>query len=149
VTRDYRDMLAGAILVVLGGWIAFYAWQTYTIGMWRRIGPGMFPLIVGMGMAAIGLMVALPAAFRRGEHWPRADLRALACVLAALLAFVLVAPRFGMVPAVMALVLVATMAEAGFRPLRSLVLAVALAALAYVIFSLGLGVTLQPFRWPA
>ena len=44
--RDNTDIIGGAILCVLGAFIALYA-QRYQMGTLFRMGPGYFPVVLG------------------------------------------------------------------------------------------------------
>jgi hypothetical protein len=144
---DLRDLIAGGVMLVLGGAIAIQALRGYNIGSLGHIGPGMLPMAMGLGMAATGALIALAALFRPRVSFGDIDLRALGWVTASGLAFAWLAPRFGMLPAVAGLVLVASLANREVTLPRAVLLAVGLSGLCYVIFSLGLGVALPPLRW--
>ena len=42
LSRDYRDIIAGGLLMAAGVWMALYAQGTLDLGSVRRMGPGMF-----------------------------------------------------------------------------------------------------------
>lgn len=50
------DLLAGVIFLVLGGGFASTA-STYEVGSLRAMGPGYFPLALGLVLAALGVMI--------------------------------------------------------------------------------------------
>lgn len=50
------DLLAGAIFIVLGGGFAYTA-STYDVGSLRAMGPGYFPLVLGLVLAALGVVI--------------------------------------------------------------------------------------------
>lgn len=145
-SRDYRDLLAGLLLMALGASITVYAVRFYVIGTLGHIGPGMLPAVTGTGLLILGVLIAGPSLFRPRVAFESVDLRALMAVTVSGLVFAWLAPRFGMVPAVVGLVLVASLANRHATWLQAVVLAIGLAALAYVIFHLGLGVALPPLR---
>ena len=68
-------------------------------------------------------------------------------ILAGGLAFTYLVEPLGLVPATVALVGFAALAERHVRPLRTAILAVALSALAVTVFSWGLGIPVPAFRW--
>lgn len=145
--RDAADLIGGAALALFGAWFFQHAFR-YGMGDLRRMGPGWFPAAVGAVTVALGAAVFLPALFRAGET-PRPALRPFATICAGVAAFALLIQPFGLVPATFALVAVAALAEAGFRPLHTLALAAALAALAVLVFVRGLGMPLAVARWGA
>lgn len=144
--RDYRDIVGGGLLIVLGLWVGFYSVANYEVGQLGRMGPGMFPMVLGFLLAGIGALIGAPAMFRPGSlpdvHW-----RPLAFVTIGTLAFSLTVTRLGMVPAVALLTLMSVFAGTRVRLIHTLILVAALSILAYLIFRLGLGIVLEPFRW--
>lgn len=60
-SRD--DLLAGAIFVALGGAFAYTA-STYDVGSLRAMGPGYFPLALGLVLAALGVVIMAVGLFR-------------------------------------------------------------------------------------
>lgn len=144
--RDYTDLIGGAALVLFGLWFHLYASGNYDAGTLRRMGPGFFPGAIGVLVAVFGALLALPALFRRGDL-PRPSLRPLVAIIAGGLAFTYLIEPLGLVPATLALVGLAALAEPRFRPLRTAVLAAALAAIAVLVFSEGLGIPVPAFRW--
>jgi hypothetical protein len=50
------DLLAGVIFVALGGGFAYTA-STYEVGSLRAMGPGYFPLALGLVLAALGVVI--------------------------------------------------------------------------------------------
>lgn len=145
-SRDLRDVLAGLVLVGLGGSIAGYALQAYAIGTLGHIGPGMLPMATGLALLLLGVVIAGGALFRPRVGFERIDVRALAAVTVSGLVFAWLAPRFGMLPAVVGLVLTASLANRQGTLLHAIGLALCLAGISYLIFHLGLGVALPPLR---
>lgn len=146
-TRDTTDIVAGSVLMLVGLGAAGYSAASYDLGRLNYMGPGMFPMGSGLVLALFGALIALPAFFRSGEA-PSLNLRAAAAVLAGVALFAASVGLVGLVPASVLLVLVAALGDRQSRPLGTLVLAVVLAAICWLIFKLGLGITLPAFRWP-
>ena len=144
--RDYTDLIGGAALIVFGAWFTWYGHMELPAGDLRRMGPGFFPMAIGVLVGIFGLLLLLPALFRAGT-WPRPELRPLVTILAGGLAFAFLIEPFGMVPATLALIVVVAMAERRIRPLRTAILAVVLAAVAVLVFSEGLGIPVPAFRF--
>lgn len=154
-----REMLGGVLLIALGLFVAWYAHGNFAIGTFRRMGPGMFPMGAGLVLAFLGLLIAGPAALARGGDGggdgvgrapgdPRFQPVAVLCVLAGIIGFALILPRFGLFPAIAALVAISSLAGTDRRPFRLLVLIVALWGVAWAVFRLGLNLPLTLFRWP-
>ena len=145
--RDNRDLATGAVFILTGLGAAIWAATHLQLGSFARIGPGMFPVCVGIALAVFGAAILLPALRRAGEL-PAADLRPAAAVLAAVAVFAATVRLFGLVPASVGLTFVALLADGRPRPIPALVLAAILSFLAWAIFVRGLGVQLDAVRWP-
>ena len=113
------------------------------------MGPGYFPTMLGWIMAGFGLIVAL-LSFRKTIHVltpPPFTPRPFLAVIAAVALFAFLILRVGLIPTTLVIVMVTSMGSNSFQWLRSLVLAVALALIAWAIFSWGLQMTLPAFAW--
>ena len=69
-------------------------------------------------------------------------------MIGALAAFALMAPYFGIVPAIIVMTVVSVFADGRLKPLSVLVLAVTLSIIGVVIFHYMLGTALALFKWP-
>lgn len=147
LARDYRDIVGGAALILFGGFAALHAIFFMRMGTFSQMGPGMFPAGVGCIIALLGAAILLPALFRRGVA-ADIDLRSGAAVIAGMLAFATMVAPFGIVPAVLALTLIASRADSKLSPLGTLVVAATLSAGAALIFRVGLGVPVAIVAWP-
>lgn len=144
--RDFTDLIAGGLMVVIGVAVGIYALR-YSTGTLSRMGPGYFPTTLGFLLAFLGLLVALPALNRTGG-WPVVHWRPLFAILIAVAAFALTVREFGMVPATFLLVCIAAFAQHQVRLMPTLILCVGLSALGVLVFTQGLGVLLPAFNWP-
>jgi hypothetical protein len=145
--RDYRDIAGGALLLLTGILIAWHASATLDFGTVRRMGPGMFPMSIGVILALFGVALMIPAFFRAGEL-EAIEWRSGAAVLAGIAAFALAIRPMGLIPAIIAVLLVSSLAERTFRPVALLVMSILLPLGAYLIFQVGLGLPLALFRSP-
>lgn len=143
---DPIELIAGGLLIALGVWYASFALAEYSYGTARRMGPGYFPTWIGYIMGGLGVTIVMLGFARRGE-WPRFSLRPMVAILLGIFGFAAVVEVFGLVPAVFALVLIATLSESPYKVPRTLALAACLSVLAVIVFSKGLGIPLVPFRW--
>jgi len=145
-SRDYQDLIAGGILVVLGIFAAWYAAERYPLGTVARMGPGMFPTAIGVLLAVLGVVIALPALARRGTL-PIPEFRPLLLVMAGIVAFALTIETLGMVPAIFIMGGLAVLADNKLGVVGYLVLATVVSLGAWLIFRVGLGIPLYPFTW--
>ncbi len=145
--RDYRDLVGGALLVIAGALIAWYAYSNLDFGTVRRMGPGMFPTSVGVVLAGFGIAIMIPAFFRPGTM-EAIEWRSASAVLASVAVFAMTVRPFGLVPAIVALIFVASLAEQKFRPISLILMSAVLSVCAWAIFSKGLGLPLVMWRSP-
>ncbi len=143
-SRNLRDVTSGLTLLALGLFCAWYA-QDYQFGTLRRIGPGFFPVALGVLMACLGAAIAVSGLVSAPTETERFEPRPAIAVLAAIMAFALLLRPAGMVPATVALALLATLADARLRLPFGLALAAGLTLLGWLIFVQLLGLPMQPF----
>lgn len=157
ILKSQKDFFGGLLFTVLGGSFAYGA-STYQVGDAARMGPGYFPLLLGIILALMGLAVI----FNSFVHGPPGGdpvgkwaFKPLALVLGAnvLFGILLVGlpslglPGMGLVVAIFGLVIVASMAGDTFNIKEVLVLAVILSIGSYLAFVKLLN--LQFPVWPA
>lgn len=145
--RDYRDIIGGAVLVLIGAFAAFHALTSLRLGTISQVGPALFPAALGGLLVMLGLLILVPAFFRTGEM-PEGDFRSFITILASILAFAIVVRPFGLVPAIIVLTLIASRADRKLGVVGVLALAICLSLAATLIFRVGLGVQLATLTWP-
>lgn len=143
--RDWPDIFGGVILAAIGAGVTVWAAMHYDMGTLRRMGPGFFPVVLGIVLFGLGLIVALPALAREGVA-PKFEIGAAVAVLAAILIFAFGLSRLGLAGATMVTVLVATLPAPRKGWIWRVVLASAVTVLTVVVFSFGLRMTLP--LWP-
>jgi hypothetical protein len=145
--RDYRDLIGGGLMVLLGAGVVIYGLMTMSMGTLQRMGPGFFPISVGVLLAIVGAGIFVPALLREGAieeiNW-----RPLIAVPAGLAIFALGFPFFGLVVAIFALVAVATFGQDRVHPVSIAATAAFLSLLCFAIFNVGLGQAIPMLRWP-
>ncbi|SFR01433.1 tripartite tricarboxylate transporter TctB family protein [Poseidonocella sedimentorum] len=144
---DTADIITGALISATGIFFATYSVTQYDIGTIYRMGPGMFPLGIGLVLTGLGVLITVPAFFRSGTL-PQVDTRSLVMVLLGIAAFALLVGPLGLAPAIFASTILSSYAERKVKPLTLAVLCVSLACLAYLVFLVGLGLPLFMFKWP-
>ncbi|MBL0919846.1 MAG: tripartite tricarboxylate transporter TctB family protein [Hydrogenophaga sp.] len=63
--RDMHDLVGGGLMTAVGLFFAIYG-SRYDFGTTARMGAGYFPVVLGWTLAVLGLLVAVPAWWRRG-----------------------------------------------------------------------------------
>lgn len=155
--KSQKDFFCG--LMFMGVGVAF-AWgaSTYNVGTGARMGPGYFPLMLGILLAIMGAVVtftALVVEVEGGDKIGKWAWKPLFYIIAANLVFGLLLaglpsiklPAFGMIAAIYALTFIASMAEAGWKFKATFILATVLAVGSYLAFVVAL--KLQFPVWPA
>ena len=155
--KSQKDFFSGVMFMGIG--VAF-AWgaTNYNVGDAARMGPGYFPLMLGVLMAILGVAItfkALVVETMGGDKIGKWAWKPLTFIIMANLVFgALLAglpnikfPAFGMIVAIYALTFIASIAEPGWRVKNTFILATILAVGSYLAFVLAL--KLQFPVWPA
>jgi len=101
---------AGGLLIVAGGCAVALSATTYRVGELTRMGPGYFPLVVGIVFALMGLGLVL-ASRTTETTLPPLRFRPAFAVFAGLLFWALTIERFGLAPATLGLVVLVSLAQ--------------------------------------
>ncbi len=155
--QSQRDFVSGVLFTLFG--VAF-AWgaTTYTVGVGARMGPGYFPLMVGVLIAILGVAITVKSLIVKtvdGEPIGRIAWRPLIFIIGANLVFgvLLVGvrsiglPAFGLIVSIYALTFIASLAGDQFRFREVFILATILAVGSYVAFEVALKLNFP--IWPA
>lgn len=138
--RDHKDFAAGLLFIALG--VAFAVIATnYRLGTAGRMGPGYFPIGVGVLLTLLGTGV-LVKSLRPGAAVSRIikpDWRVLAFILGAVLIFALTLRPLGLVAAIALAVISSSLASREFEWTSTLLTAALLAAFCSGVFVFGLG----------
>jgi peptidoglycan/LPS O-acetylase OafA/YrhL len=130
-------VLAGAAVIVIG--------SGYSMGAMSEPGPGLFPVVLGSLLVALGLAIV------SGDEMPGSGavlrFRPMVFVCAAILAWALLVERLGFVPATLALVALSACAERRIRPMPIAILAVVLCVGGLAAFVYGFRMPFEAFRW--
>ncbi|WP_137388515.1 tripartite tricarboxylate transporter TctB family protein [Rhodoligotrophos defluvii] len=149
LTLTRKTLLAGFICVLLGAFVAWHG-AGYSIGTLGEVGAGLFPAALGGLLLLIGLALLGQAFLAMGEDTGISlNLRPYIAIPGALAAFALTIDRFGMLPAVALTTVIASLADPNSSKIGTLLLALGLMALTYVLFVLVLQIPLAAVRWGA
>ncbi len=155
--KSQKDFFSGLMFMAVG--VAF-AWgaTNYSIGEGARMGPGYFPLVLGILLAAIGVFTvfeSLVVETEDGEKIGGFAWKPLFYIIASNVIFGIMLggipklgiPAMGLIVGIFALVFVASLAGDEFKAKEVAILSVALAVLSYCAFILLLN--LQFPVWPS
>ncbi|MFL6823267.1 MAG: tripartite tricarboxylate transporter TctB family protein [Xanthobacteraceae bacterium] len=143
--RSPKDFWAGLIFIAIGGGFVLLA-QRYRLGDMHRMGPAMFPTLVGALLAALGLIIALRSFALDGAPVPRFEARPIGVSILAIVLFGLALQWLGLIAAVAVLVLVGAYAARDVRLRDNLALAAVMVAFSVGVFVWLLGLPLP--LWP-
>ncbi len=155
--KSQKDFFSGLMFMGIG--VAF-AWgaTTYNVGEGARMGPGYFPLYLGVLMTILGAAItfkSLVVETMGGDKIGKWAWKPLVFIILANLVFgVLLGglpsiglPPMGLIAAIYALTFISSMAEAGWKFKATLILATVLAIGSYIAFVMALKLQFQV--WPA
>lgn len=133
--------VAGGVCFLLIGITVTWIGSEYPLGSLQRLGAGAFPVASGVTMAGFGIAIIL-AGLKAGTPPPEVSLRAFLSIPLGMLAWAVVAPRYGLIPATVCLVVICSFAQRPVRPLTMLMVAVVLSIAGTVVFLKGFGIPL-------
>ncbi|MEY3469301.1 MAG: hypothetical protein RL203_1395 [Pseudomonadota bacterium] len=150
------DFFSGLMFAIIGGGFAWGA-TSYSVGTGARMGPGYFPLLLGILLAILGAFTVFYSLVEHTEDGDKVGKfvwRPIVYVLGANVAFgILLAglpslgiPAMGLIVAIFALVIIASKAGDRFNLKEVLILATVLSVGSYMAFIMLL--KLQMPVWP-
>ncbi|MFZ2738953.1 MAG: tripartite tricarboxylate transporter TctB family protein [Burkholderiaceae bacterium] len=155
--KSQKDFFSGLMFAVIGIAFALGA-RNYSLGSGARMGPGYFPMLLGILLALLGAIVmfnAMVIETEGGEKVGKWAWKPIAYVLGANVVFgILLAglpsikvPAMGLIVGIYALTIISSMAESHFRWKPVLILATVLSIGSYLAFIVLLKLQFQV--WPA
>ncbi len=154
--KSQKDFYAGLMFTGVGLAFAVGA-KTYNVGDGARMGPGYFPLMLGIVLTFLGALIlfnSFRAKVTGGDPIGKWAWKPLALILGANLAFGVLlgglpsikVPAMGMIVAIYALTIIASLADSKFNIKHVLILATILAVGSYLAFIMLLKLQIQV--WP-
>lgn len=145
--RNQRAFASGALFLLVSIFY-FVVSLNYASGTPARMGPGFFPKMVSilLGVLALGVMLGAMSPRAHRETLERWDVKGLLWITGSVLLFAVLLPTFGLIVALSALIIVASLASPEFTWRGALINTVVLN-----IFCIGVfiyGINLQFPVWP-
>jgi hypothetical protein len=145
-----RDYYGGALIVLLGALVAYQA-SRYNIGTLSRMGPGLYPVMLGVALMMTGASIAFTASADgaseqtagRAPQW-----RGWICITSGIVAFVVAGAYAGLLPATLLLVFISALGDRKNTLKSAIVLSLIMAAVSVSVFWWALGLQLPLFTWP-
>lgn len=146
-----RDFYAGGLMALLGAAVTLDS-STYELGSLTHMGPGMFPLMLGVVLVFIGILIfgtALVTPLGDDEHiLPRnKEWRGWFCIIAGPALFILFGHYFGMAPATFMCVFVSALGDRTSTLKSAALLALVITIPGCLLFSYVLQLPFPLFRW--
>jgi hypothetical protein len=144
-----RDHYGGGLMFLLGVG-AVLEGITYKIGTLGHMGPGFFPVALGVILALTGLAIALsgtPAVPAVEEKKLPPEWRGWLCIVSSIAVFVILGKYGGLLPATFAIVFISALGDRQNTFKSALVLALVMCVICVVIFSWALKMQFPLFQW--
>jgi hypothetical protein len=152
--RVRKDHAAAALIAAIGACVAGLG-LTYQMGTLNQMGAGFMPVVYGVLMVIVGAAIGLTA--RRPSESSTAPLetrtatgpewRGWLCIVASVVAFVVLGSHGGLVPATFVCVFVAAQGDRNNTWRSSSALAAIVLVFTVAVFHYGLQVQLPLFQW--
>jgi hypothetical protein len=132
-----KDFWAGIMFLGFAA-AGLYAARGYSLGSAGKMGPGYFPIMLGIALGAIGFLLVARAIISGDEHIGNFNLRPLLMLVLGVVIFGLAIQPLGLVATLIITVAIAALAGRQSGPVEVGVLAVSLVALSIGIFHFAL-----------
>ncbi len=146
-----RDFYAGGLTVLLGAAVTLDS-LTYTLGTLTHMGPGMFPLMLGITLTFVGVLIlgaamATPLSDDENIMPKNKEWRGWGCILAGPILFIILGEFFGLVAATFACVFVPALGDRTATVKGSALLAAGVTFFGVLLFTYVLKIPFPMFRW--
>lgn len=131
------------MLLISGGYMAIAS--GYPVGTLQRVGPGGCPMVLGGLGLVIGFLILVAPAGKQDDE--RFKLRPFLAIVAAILCFIGLFVNFGFIPAIIALIFVATLADNEFSFKTAVLTTLVITAIIVLIFIVGLRLPIPLVRY--
>jgi uncharacterized membrane protein len=146
-----RDFYAGSLMTVIGAAVTLDSYYGYTLGTLTHMGPGMFPLMLGVTLTFVGLLIlgtamATPISSDERILPKQREWRGWGCILAGPICFIILGDLFGLVPATFSCVFVSALGDRTATLKGSAILAAGVTFFGVLLFSYVLKIPFPMFR---
>jgi len=128
-----KDLAAGAIFIAIGAFFALNAWFNLAIGQAFSMGPGYFPVLLGLVLIGLGVAIVLAGIGKPTSPFGDVSWRGITLVTASIVFFALTVRGLGLAPALGGATVLAAL-SARNSPLFALVLSLCLTAFCVLVF---------------
>lgn len=136
-----KDFLSGLMFVAFGLG-ALYVGQHLAVGTPVRMGPGYVPRMLSFIMLALGVLICIVAVVSGSEPVERPKWKPIMLVTIGIVCFALLFERAGLIPALVVLVMIASLAGEEFKLPEVIGNIVVLSVLCTLVFKVGLSMNI-------
>jgi len=140
-----KDFLSGVMFIAFG-LVALYFGRNLQMGTTVRMGPGYVPHMLAYIMLALGGIIAVVALLTPGEITEAPKWKPITMVTIGIVCFALLFESAGLIPALIVLILIASLGGEEFKITEVLFNMVVLSILCVVVFKLGLQMNISVIR---
>jgi hypothetical protein len=128
------------------GLLALYFGQKLALGTPVRMGPGYVPRMLSLILLGLGALVCIIAVVSGSDPVERPKWKPITLVTLGIVCFALLFERAGLIPALIVLVMISSLAGEEFKLIEVLGNIVALSVLCTLVFKVGLGMNIYILR---
>ena len=141
-----KDFLSGVMFIVFG-LAALWFWRNLQMGTTVRMGPGYVPHMLAYIMMGLGgIIVVMALLTSTGERTEAPKWKPITMVTIGIVCFALLFERAGLLPALVALILIASLGGEEFKLTEVIANMVVLSIMCIVVFKLGLQMNISVIR---
>jgi hypothetical protein len=140
-----KDFLSGLMFIGFG-LVALYFGQKLALGTTVRMGPGYVPRMLALIMMGLGLLICVIALVAGAEPVEKPKWKPITLVTIGVLCFAFLFERAGLLPALVVLILIASLAGSEFKLKEVIANLVVLAIVCTLVFKVGLGMNITILR---
>src|SRR5262249_22856096 len=137
-----KDFLSGVMFIAFG-LIALWFGRHLAMGTTVRMGPGYVPHMLAYILLVLGAIICVVSLYSGGEATEAPKWRPITMVTIGIIAFALLLERTGMFPALVALILIASLGGDEFKLTEVLANIVVLTILCILVFKVGLSMNVS------
>jgi hypothetical protein len=137
-----KDFLSGLMFIGFGLFVLYYG-QKLAVGTSVRMGPGYVPHMLSYILLVLGALICVIALYAGGETVEAPKWRPITLVTVGIVAFALLLESFGLFPALVALVVIASLGGDEFKLTEVVGNVIVLTILCILVFKVGLGMNIS------
>jgi len=140
-----KDFLSGVMFIAFG-LTALYFGRNLQMGTTVRMGPGYVPHMLAYIMMGLGVIIVVLALLKPGEITEAPKWKPITMVTIGIVCFALLFETTGLIPALIAMVLIASLGGDEFKIVEVIANIVVLTILCILVFKVGLSMNIYVLR---